>query len=64
MLGFWLTLFAIKVHSCTGVQPENFQGRGGLKGLGHLYKHFVTNTRKKGPNGKFWGFFLQDTINC
>ena len=33
-------------------QPEIFQSRGGLVGLGHFYKHFVKNTRKKGPPGK------------
>ena len=27
--------------SVTGVQPEIFQSRGGLVGLGHFYKHFV-----------------------
>ena len=33
----------------SGAQPEVFQGKGGLVGLGHFYKHFVKNTRKKGP---------------
>ena len=33
----------------SGAQPEIFQGKGGLVGLGHFYKHFVKNTRKKGP---------------
>ena len=27
--------------SVTGAQPEIFQSRGGLVGLGHFYKHFV-----------------------
>ena len=35
-----------------GAQPEIFQGRGGLPGLGHFYKHFVKNSRKKGPARK------------
>ena len=29
-----------------------FQGRGGLLGLGHFYKYFVKNIRKKDPTGK------------
>ena len=39
----------------SGAQPEIFQGRGGLLGLGHFYKLFVKNTRKKGPAGKNLG---------
>ena len=31
-------------------------------GLGHFYKHFVKNTRKKAPQGKMWEFFLLDTL--
>ena len=45
-----------------GAQAEIFQSRGGLVGFGHFYKHFVKNTRKKAPQGKFWEFFLLDTL--
>ena len=44
-------------HIYTGAQPEIFQGRGVLVKLGHFYKHFVKNTRKKGPTGKNLGVF-------
>ena len=40
----------------TGAQSEIFQGRGGLVGLGHFYKHFVKNTKKKVP-GQNLGVF-------
>ena len=46
----------------TGAQPEIFQGRGGLVGLGQFYKHFVKNTRKKAPHGKIGEFFFLDTL--
>ena len=46
----------------TGAQTEIFQGRGGLVGLGHFYKHFVKNTRQKAPHGKIGEFFLLDTL--
>ena len=46
----------------TGAQPEIFQGRGGLVKLGHFDKHFVKNSRKKGPAGKISEFFLLDTL--
>ena len=36
----------------TGAQPEISQGRGGFMKLGHSDKHFVKNSRKKGPVGK------------
>ena len=39
------------------MQTENFQGRGGSIELGHFDKHFVKNTRKKGPTGKHFGVF-------
>ena len=45
-----------------GAQPVMFQGRGGLVGLGHFYKHFDKNTRKKVPQGKIWELFLLDTL--
>ena len=38
-------------------KSEILQGRGDLVGLGHFYKHFVKNTRKKGPAGKHLGVF-------
>ena len=41
----------------TRAQPEIFQDRGGLVGLGYFYKHFVKNTRKRGPVGKNLGVF-------
>ena len=37
-----------------------FQCSGGLAGLEHFYKHFVKDTRKKGPTGK--KFFLLDAL--
>ena len=40
-----------------GAQPEFFQGRGGLVGWGHFYKHFVKNSRKKGSAGTNLGVF-------
>ena len=40
-----------------GAQPEIFEGRGGLVGLGLFYKHFVKNTRKKDCAGKNLGVF-------
>ena len=40
------------------VTPANiFYGRGGFVELGHFEKHFVKNTRKKAPHGKFLEFF-------
>ena len=45
-----------------GAQPNIFQGRGGFVKLGHLDKHFVKNSRKKGPVGKISEFFLLDTL--
>ena len=51
LFGTWtLVLF-----SHAGAQPEIFQGRGGFLGLAHFDKHFVKNTRKKGPAGKNFG---------
>ena len=41
----------------SGAQPDLSQGTGGLVGLGHFYKHFLKNTRKKGPAGKNVGIF-------
>ena len=35
-----------------------FQDRGGFVELGHFDKHFVKNTRKKGPRETFWCFFF------
>ena len=34
-------------------QPDIFQGRGGFAELGHFDKHFVKNTKKRPPKGKF-----------
>ena len=45
-----------------GAQPEIFQGRWGLVGLGYFYKRFVKNTRKKGSAEKNLGVFLLDTL--
>ena len=51
LFGTWtLVLFP---HA--GAQPEIFQGRGGFVELAHFDKHFVKNTRKKGPAGKNFG---------
>ena len=41
----------------TGVQPEILQDRGGFVEVGHVDKHFVKNTQKKGPAGKNFGVF-------
>ena len=43
----------------SGAQPEIFQGRGGLIGLGHFHKHFVIKTpaQKKALLGKNRSFF-------
>ena len=46
----------------TGAQSEILQGRGGLVGLGHLYKHFVKNTKRKAPTVKDMGFFPPRSI--
>ena len=40
-----------------GAHPEIFYDRKGLVGLGHFYKHFVKNTREKGPAGETLGVF-------
>ena len=45
-----------------GAQLEVFQGRGGFLKLGHFDKHFVKNSRKKGPVGKLSELFLLDTL--
>ena len=58
MFGTWtLVLFP---HA--GVQSEIFQGRVGFVELAHFSKHFVKNTRKKGPAGKNLELFLQNTV--
>ena len=49
----WISL----ENTVTGAQQEIFQGRGGFVELGHLDKHFVKNTRKKGAAGKNFGVF-------
>ena len=38
-------------------QPETSQGREGFMKLGHFYKHFLKNSRKKSHMGKFRSFF-------
>ena len=51
LFGAWtLVLFPY-----AGAQPEIFQGRGGFVELAHFDKHFVRNTRQKGPAGKKFG---------
>ena len=50
-------------NKSSGAQPEISQGRGGLGILGHFYKHFVKNTRKKGRAGKNLGVWM-DTIRA
>ena len=45
------------VTNITGAQPENFQGSGGVVELGNFDKHFVKNTRKKGPADNSFGVF-------
>ena len=46
------------------VQPEIFQGKGGRAFVerGHFDKHFVKNTRKRGPQGNILESFLLDTL--
>ena len=56
------TKSAGQFESNAGAQPKIFQGRGGLVGLGHFFKYFVKNTRKKGHAGKNLGVFLLDTL--
>ena len=51
------TPLRFKSGTPAGAQPWFFYGRGGLVGLGHFYKHFVKNTRKKGTAGKNLGVF-------
>ena len=46
----------------TSAQPEIFQGRGGFIKLGNFDKHFLINSRKKVPEGKYLGFFFLDTF--
>lgn len=45
-----------------GLQPAIFQGGGGLVELVHCDENFVTNTRKKAPDGKMLEFFLLDSF--
>ena len=45
-----------------GSQPQIIQGRWGFVKLGHFYKNFVKNSRKKVPAGKISEFFLLDTL--
>ena len=52
----------IEIYIHAGTQPAIFQGRRGLVELGHFYKHFVENTRKKGPARKIREFFLLDIL--
>ena len=51
-----------RTNHAPGAQPEIFQGRGGFVKLRHFDKHFVKNSRKKGPAGKILEFFLTDTL--
>ena len=55
-------LFIVALRKRTCAQTEMFQGRGGLVGLRHFYKHFVKNTRKKVLQGNSCEFFLIDTF--
>ena len=41
---------------------SNFLGQGDFVKLRHLDKHFVKNSRKKGPAGKISVFFFLDTL--
>ena len=53
-LFFFFETWTLVSFPHAGVQPEIFQGRGGFVELGHFDKHFVKNTRKKAPQGKFF----------
>ena len=60
MISNWDDIYAyihIFGYVYIGVQSKIFQGRGGLVGLGHFYKHFVKNTKKKDPAGQNLGVF-------
>ena len=50
------------IYVYSGAQPEMFKGKGGLVGLGQFYKHLVKTPEEKVPQGKFWEFFLLDTL--
>ena len=41
----------------SGVEPELFQGTGDFMDLEYFGKHFVKNTRNKGPAEKNFGVF-------
>ena len=60
MISNWDDIYAyihIFGYVYIGAQSKIFQGRGGLVGLGHFYKHFVKNTKKKDPAGQNLGVF-------
>ena len=50
------------IYVYSGAQPEMFKGKGGLVGLRQFYKNLVKTREEKVPQGKFWEFFLLDTL--
>ena len=49
----------LQKRTMPGCKCEFFQGRGGggFVGIGHFDKHFVENTRKRGPARKHFEIF-------
>ena len=54
MIHYWTDTSRYQITTDTGAQPEIFQGRGRFVKLGHSDKHFVKNSRKKGPAVKIF----------
>ena len=45
-------LFILKLLVAKGAQPQNFQGRGGLVGLGYFINILLKTPEKNAPQGK------------
>ena len=45
-------LFILKLLVAKGAQPQIFQGRGGLVGLGHFINILLKTPEKNAPQGK------------
>ena len=59
---FKMERFAKRIMNECRCATRNFSGHWSFVELGHFDKHFVKNTRKKGPAWKIWEFFLLDTL--
>ena len=61
LLGEFHTLKCVEncigMYLSAGAQSEIFNGREGFVKLGHFSKHFVKNSKKKAPQGKFRSSF-------